>query len=310
MRFLTIGLIVLALFAAGGGALLVKRFLDAQEQARVQAVTAAKAATRYVVVADRDVPAGTVLSPGMLRLQEWPQDALSPAFVAADKKDTKIYERITGKTMRRAIAKGTPIIETMVFKRERAGFIAGALEPGKRAVSVLVNPDTGIAGLVMPGDRVDVVLTHDIRKEVSRTQGASPVLAGNIIRFASETVVRDAGVLAVDQKIDDTDEKAKVVKTVTLEVTPKQAETVALAKTMGAISLALRSLAPEEEREETTTTSDIDISQALSRSFRATVKEPEPASTPAPAPAAAAPSEPKIRIYRGGEAGGREGRNK
>jgi pilus assembly protein CpaB len=112
------------------------------------------------------------------------------------------------------------------------------LEPGKRAVSVSINATTGIAGLVFPGDRVDLILTHNIPEE----EGGKKKM-----RRASETVLKNIRVLAVDQTVDDQTGEPEVAKTTTLEVTPKQAEIIAVVIELGRLSLSLRSLAREEQ---------------------------------------------------------------
>ncbi len=106
------------------------------------------------------------------------------------------------------------------------------LKPGNRAVSVPINATTGISGFVFPGDSVDLLLTMELNE-----------------RRATETVLSDIRVLAVDQRTNDQDGKPEIGKTATLEVTPKEAEVIAVAMDMGRLSLALRSLAVPEAPE-------------------------------------------------------------
>ena len=124
----------------------------------------------------------------------------------------------------------------MVHAGDR-GFLAAVLEPGSRAVSVPVNAASGIAGFVFPGDQVDVILTMGVR--------AKDEDGVNQTRFFSRTLLAGIRVLAVDQKIESENGAVEVAKTATLEVTPKQAEKVALALEMGGLSLSLHSLARE-----------------------------------------------------------------
>ena len=124
------------------------------------------------------------------------------------------------------------------------GFLAAVLEPGKRAVSVSVNPTTGISGFVFPGDRVDVILTHTIKEE----DGGGGGNEGNqTIRRASETVLTDIRVIAVDQTTNDQSAQPVVAKNVTLEVTPKQAEILSLVSELGKLSLSLRSIVRQDD---------------------------------------------------------------
>jgi pilus assembly protein CpaB len=116
------------------------------------------------------------------------------------------------------------------------GFLAAALGPGMRAVTVGVSATSGVAGFVFPGDRVDIVLTHQV------AGGGS----GDPLRV-SETIIRNVRVLATDQRINARDAEgnqvATAIATVTLEATPRIAERIAVAQSIGQLSLSLRSLA-------------------------------------------------------------------
>lgn len=310
MRTVIIGLILLALLAAGGTAFLVKRFLDAQTRAQAQAeaqVQARKpAATTMVLVADRNLPAGTTITPGALRWQPWPEDAVGKNYVVSPDKDKNLEKQFVGAVVRRGVPEATPLIAPMVFKREQPGFLAGALEPGMRAVSVAVTAVSGAAGFILPGDRVDVILTQDVSKVLPKSQTEGPVIGGSLLRFTSDTVLRNVRVLAVDQKVDEFDQKAAVVKTVTIEVSQKQGEALAVALAMGQISLALRSLATDVDQDDPRSfTTDLEVSPTLSSTVG---KMAAPAKGKSPAGDAAKPSAPaaetaaKVKIYRGGQA--------
>jgi pilus assembly protein CpaB len=139
-----------------------------------------------------------------------------------------------GSVARRAIQKGEPIVKNVLVKSSEGGFMSAVLEQGKRAVSIAVDSTTGNAGFIFPGDKVDLILT------LATGSRQSPVRA-------SQTFVEDVRVLAVDQMLDNPENKAVLAKTVTLEVTPKQAEKINVAKDLGKISLSLRSLAKDKE---------------------------------------------------------------
>src|SRR4029079_17075729 len=110
-------------------------------------------------------------------------------------------------------------------------FMAAVLRPGFRAVSVGVTPTSGISGFVFAGDQVDLLMTHKISRGEDRNY------------LVTETVLRNVRVLAVDQKVDaKPGDPPLVARTATLEVTPKQAEIVAIIGEMGRLSLSLRSL--------------------------------------------------------------------
>src|SRR5690606_18694221 len=124
-------------------------------------------------------------------------------------------EDFIGTVVRHGIAAGEPITDTRMVKPGQAGFLAAVLNPGKRAVSIPVDMTTGIAGFVFPGDRVDVILTHSLVKE-------SEVAAdGSGSRRASETILTDVRVVAMDQSTNDQNQVASVSRVATLEVTPK-----------------------------------------------------------------------------------------
>jgi pilus assembly protein CpaB len=114
------------------------------------------------------------------------------------------------------------------------GFMAAVLQPGTRAVSVPVTATSAVSGFIYAGDRVDVLLTHVL----NGTQGQ---------HNATETILRNARVIAMDQKLDfSPGDKPDIAKTATLELTPKQSEIVTLAVKMGDLSLVLRSLQDNE----------------------------------------------------------------
>ena len=180
-------------------------------------------------MAKKDLPAGLILKPGHLRWQSWPKEALAPSYIA---RGTGKIADLAGAVVRSGLAAGEPVTTRRVVKPGDRGFLAAVLTPGKRAVSVPVTATSGIAGFVFPGDRIDLILTHGIERESKVRK----------IRQASETVLTDIRVVAVDQHTDDQNGKVSIAKTATLEVMPKQAEIVALAMNLGKLSLSLRSI--------------------------------------------------------------------
>jgi pilus assembly protein CpaB len=150
--------------------------------------------------------------------------------------DVVKLEDFDGAVARRNLTKGEHITGNALVKSSEGGFMSAVLEPGKRAVSIAVDATTGNAGFIFPGDHVDLILTHQVR-----------LGDGTNVERASETFIEDARVLAVDQMLDNPENKAMLAKTVTLEVSPKQAEEINVAKDLGKISLSLRSLAKNSE---------------------------------------------------------------
>lgn len=204
-----------------------------------------------VLVAKRALTAGTIITADALGFQPWPSELVQDAYFIDGEAD---MNELIGTVVRFPVTAGEPVTQGSLVSPGDRGFLAAALGPGMRAVTVPVSENTGVAGFIFPGDRVDLVLTQDVRGE---GEGASLKTA--------ETVLRNLRVLATDQSTETTtDENGKTVVTefgtVTLEVTPKIAEKVAVVQTIGTISLALRSLADNSaELERAVASGDIKI---------------------------------------------------
>ena len=191
-----------------------------------------------VIVANADIMAGQfVRSDTHLALADWPKENITDAMLT--NANSKVAD-FDGAVARRAFAKGEPMLKNQMVRSTEGGFMAAVLDGGKRAVSIAVDSTTGNAGFIFPGDRVDLILTHAIGRQSVQSR-------------ASETFIEDVRVLAVDQRLDNPENKAVLAKTVTLEVTPKQAEEINLAKDLGKISLSLRSLASDKKPVEVAT---------------------------------------------------------
>jgi pilus assembly protein CpaB len=233
MRPIAIVLVVVAVFAAGLTAFLAKRWLDTQAMRRAQVD---QAALTEVLVAAREMPAGTVLQGDDLRWERWPEAAINPRLVTRTGGDDTRAQYV-GQVTRRVLAEGEPFTPAATFRPETAGVLAGLLAPGMRAVSIGVTSASAVSGFITPGDRVDVVLAADVRKADNNAEDKG----GPIVRFAAETVLEDVKVLAVDQQIARGKDGAAIQgKTATIEVTPKQAELLTAASMLGQLSLVLR----------------------------------------------------------------------
>lgn len=233
----TLLLAVAALATAGLTAFLVQGWI-ANQRALLLAqrpVEAPREPPNQILVAKQDLPAGTFVKPEHLQWRAWPADGLDASFV---RKSEDAMNAFTGAVVRKGIVAGEPITAKRVVKAGERGFLAAVLSPGMRAVSVKVNAASGISGLVFPGDRVDLILSHKIK-----IQGAK----NRTVRSVSETVLTNVRVLAIGQTTDDQQGKPIVAKTATLEVWPKQAEVVAVVIELGKLSLSLRSLAKTDE---------------------------------------------------------------
>jgi pilus assembly protein CpaB len=188
-----------------------------------------------VLVAKKALPVGTIIDAEALGFQAWPKELVQNAYYTEGTPDADM-SKLLGTVVRNPITAGQPLTKgTLVGPNDR-GFLAAALGPGMRAVTVPVSNTSGVAGFIFPGDRVDMVLTQDVAGG-----GDGPPLK------VSETIIRNLRVLATDQRIDSKNEEGKTeVKTfatVTFEATPRIAEKIAVAQSLGTLSLALRSIA-------------------------------------------------------------------
>jgi pilus assembly protein CpaB len=204
-----------------------------------------------VLVAKRALTAGTIITADALGFQPWPKELVQDAYFIDGEAD---MNKLLGTVVRFPITAGEPVTQGALVAPGDRGFLAAALAPGMRAVTVPVSATTGVAGFVFAGDRVDLVLTQTVEGE----SGTQPLKA-------AETVLRNLRVLATDQTVEKTvDENGKTevteFRTVTLEVTPKIAEKIAVAQTIGTISLALRSIADSQsELERAVAAGDVQI---------------------------------------------------
>ncbi len=204
-----------------------------------------------VLVATKAMPVGTIIDPTALKFQPWPKELVENAYYLKQTTDLKL---VIGTVVRFAIPAGQPITQGALVKPGDRGFLAAALGAGMRAVTVPVSSQSAVAGFVFPGDRVDLILTQS----VAGGGDGAPLKA-------SETVLRNLRVLATDQRTDKAvDEEGKTVvnqySTVTVEATPRIAEKIAVAQTVGTLSLSLRSIADNSgELEEAIASGEVSV---------------------------------------------------
>src|SRR5690606_32320874 len=225
-------LLVVALFAAGGTTMMVNNWIARERAAAAVPTNSAPVKVLpEIAVAVEMMPAGMVLKPEHIRWQQWPEASVSPDHFVKGQLD---LNELVGSVVRQNIAQGEPLIPSRIVRPNDRGFLAAILEPGVRAVTAAINATAGIAGLILPGGRVDLILTH------------SPAAAGEDSkreRRASETVLHNVRILATDQRTDfEAGEAGQPAKTATLEVSPKQAEVIAMVSELGRLSLSLRSI--------------------------------------------------------------------
>ena len=188
-----------------------------------------------VLVAKKALPVGTIIDADSFTYQPWPKELMQSAYYVEGQPDGD-PKKLMGTVVRYAITAGQPVTRGALVGPQDRGFLAAALGPGMRAITVPVNASTAVAGFVFPGDHVDLMLTQQVQGG-----GDGPALK------VTETIIRNLRVLATDQRVTSTDEEGKTaVKTfsnVTLEVTPRIAEKIAVAQSLGNLSLSLRSIA-------------------------------------------------------------------
>jgi pilus assembly protein CpaB len=227
----------IAIVAGGTAAYLASRS-DAPPPPVEVAVPPTPANTVDVLVAKKDIGTGQSLVPQDLEWVAWPTPAVNPAYVRrADRPDA--IEQMSGWLVRAPIAGGEPVRESKLIKAKGSGYMAAILPSGMRAVSTEISAETGAGGFILPNDRVDVILSRR-DKESERLTGVETMTA--------ETLLRDVKVLAIDQTVEEKNgQKVVVGRTATLELTPRQVESLAMGRLMGTLSLSLRSLADADQ---------------------------------------------------------------
>jgi pilus assembly protein CpaB len=193
---------------------------QAQQRVAVSEPAPQKIATRTVVVASAPLRFGQSLADGSLREVAWPQEAIPAGTFES------INDMLSGgkRIVLAAIEPNEPILASKITGPGQRATLSAIITPGMKAITVRVNDVEGVGGFVLPGDRVDVMLTRQIDKGIGNT----------------DVVLQNTRVLAVDQIADDSTDKPTVVKAVTLEVDSFGAQKISLAASVGTLSLMLR----------------------------------------------------------------------
>jgi len=200
-----------ALLAAAAAVVLVSKLMQSQRSGH------------QIAVAAVDVEMGARLSPEMLKLAPWPADATPPgAFTSLDELGSRVVKT--------SLLRGEPLIEGKLAPVGSKGGLSAVVAEGKRAMTVRVNDVVGVAGFALPGTYVDIMVNTQ-----SDRQGRN-----NEEKAISKIVLERILVLAVAQEANRDETKPKVVNAVTLEVDPRQAELLDLARSVGTLSLVLR----------------------------------------------------------------------
>tara|TARA_R110000772_G_scaffold111532_2_gene215483 strand:- start:5930 stop:6880 length:951 start_codon:yes stop_codon:yes gene_type:complete len=298
-------LLIGALVVAAITALLARNMFAGASAPEVEA-RKAEVLGQEILVASRALPVGTIITPDAFSFQPWPEDLIEEAYFGKEGTD---IESLNGTVVRNAITAGQPLTKGAIVSPGDRGFLAAALGPGMRAVTIPVSGLTGVAGFVFPGDRIDLMLTQTVK-------GDGPEMK------VSETVIRNIRVLATDNRVTQTTNEdgqaiPKTAKLVTLEATPKIAEKIAVAQTLGTLSLSLRSLADSTaELEEAIASGEIKLPKtddpaeeaAMIKSLAARPSSKKSTFStggevsrfePRTPPAADKPEGPKVRVARG-----------
>ncbi|HEY8571554.1 Flp pilus assembly protein CpaB [Phenylobacterium sp.] len=278
MRSVGLALLALSLVLGAVAVWGLRNFSSAQA---VPAPATPMAAMTTVVVASRPISFGEAIGPGVLKAQPWPANAVPPGSYRSVQELTSAQPRLA----LAPIAANEPILPTRISGPGGRATLSGVIRTGMRAATIRIDDVMGVAGFVLPGDFVDVLVTRREGQDSSATMRTDILLEG----------VR---VLAVDQTASDNKNDPLVAKAATIEVSPGQAQKLALAGQVGTLSLALRStqdpLSPNQDVR-TIRTSDLRVAgagQSAAASDRPRVTRV--ASRPAA-------SGPEIKVFRAGE---------
>ncbi len=227
-------LLLAALIIAVGTALVARSMFAGASAPQAEAAVNEPEGPK-VLVAQRALPVGTIITADALGFQKWPKELVKDAYFIEGESD---INQLLGTVVRYQVTAGEPVTQGSLVKPGDRGFLAAALGPGMRAITVPVSANTGVAGFVFPGDRIDLMLTQAVNGDEGGLK-------------TTETILRNLRVLATDQRTEQTTNEAgktvvRAFRSVTLEVTPKIAEKVAVAQTLGTLSLALRSIADNQ----------------------------------------------------------------
>ena len=232
-------ILLLALAAAVGAALLVMQL--SQPQIRTETVSKDKLVIEElevskveVLTVTRDIAIGETFKAGDLQWSPWPEANVVEGYYLQTAAPKSI-ETLTGAVIKLAMFKGEPVLPQKIAIKGEQGLLAALMDPGMRAISVEISAESASGGFILPNDRVDLILTYDQQGDPER---------GIAQRTVATTVVQNVRVLAIDQNFstEAEGETARLGSTATLEVSPREAELLAMSQSLGEVSLSLRPL--------------------------------------------------------------------
>ncbi len=227
MKRARVVVLAIAATAALGAAFVAKKIVSGPREVREVEKTVG---ATDVLVAASSINLGDSVRAEDFKWQQWPVEGVTPGLITKTSQPDAPTS-LAGAVARAPFIQGEPIKEQKLIKISEGGVMAAILPSGMRAISTPIREETAAGGFILPNDRVDVILSHKIK-------------VGDKEEQSSEVILRNIRVLAIGQEIENKDgEKVASGKTATLELTPRQTETLALAQSLGDISLSLRSLA-------------------------------------------------------------------
>lgn len=244
-------ILLVAAAAAAGAAFLVRNMSQTPpasppaaetaapaEPAPVQVTEVIEVPQTPVLVVTRDLPVGELLTPGDFSWKEWPDKSLNVNYFTQDVTPDAI-EQLAGSVVRTAMVENEPVLPHKIVQKGETGYMAALLTPGMRAVSVEISTVNASGGFILPGDRVDVLITYDVElQDGERT----------VSRPTTTVLMENVRVLAIDQVFSSGETgQFAIGSTATVELAPREARLLVMAKRLGNVSLALRSLQDAEE---------------------------------------------------------------
>ncbi|MFN3910567.1 Flp pilus assembly protein CpaB [Hyphomonas sp.] len=232
-------ILLMALAAAGGAAFLVIQLSKPQvvtetvtkEQLLIQQQEVSEV---DVLTVTRDFAVGETIKAEDLTWSPWPKSNVVEGFYIETTVPASI-ETLTGAVVKTALYKGEPLLPQKIVMKGEQGLLSAMMDPEMRAVSVEISAESASGGFVLPNDRVDLILTYEQKAQPER---------GIFERTMATTIIKNVRVLAIDQNFAETEEGevARLGSTATLEVSPSEAELLAMAQRLGEVSLSLRPL--------------------------------------------------------------------
>lgn len=211
-----------------------------------------------ILVASSNLRVGAVLNDDNMKWQKWPENTVFKGAIVREEAQS-VTDAISGR-VRRDISSGEPILMTALVEDVDKNFLAASLEEGMRAIAIDVEASTMVGGFINPGDFVDVLLTYQVKIKGVDVESSK----STVNKYATETVLENVKILAIDQRSSKADEdKAKVGRTVTLAVMASDAEVLALASRMGDLSLSLRPIGDETSIAQKPITTDVSVSRVM-----------------------------------------------